>query len=76
MWFGVDGVSVLYAEYDCAGFGGFGAGCNSLFLSSLSDGVKFIESVVLSKRGTGTSIAYFAKPCETLGQGMMRKNIL
>ena len=42
MWFGVDGVSVLYAECNCAGFDRFGVGCNSIFLSSLSDGVKFM----------------------------------
>ena len=40
VWLGVDGVSVLYAE--CRG-----AGCNAIFLSLLSDDVKFMDPAVL-----------------------------
>jgi len=49
MWLNVDGVSVLYAECSCAGFGWIGVGCDSLYFSSLTDGVKFIESAGLPK---------------------------
>jgi len=31
MWLNVDGVSVLYAECSCTGFGWIGVGCDSLF---------------------------------------------
>jgi len=49
MWLNVDGVSVLYAECSCAGFGWIGVDCDSLFLSPLSDDVKFMESAGLPK---------------------------
>ena len=63
MWFGVDGVSVLYAEYGYSNFGRFGFNCDSIFCSFLSDGVEFMESAVLPKQCTGTSIdSSFAKP--------------
>ena len=48
MWLGIDGVSVLHAEYDSDGFNRFGAGYDSLFFSSLNDGVKFNCSVFVA----------------------------
>ena len=78
MWFGVDGVSVLYAKYGYSNFGRFGVDCDSIFCSFLSDGVEFMESAVLPKQCTGTSIdSSFAKPGgESFKQSLERKKSL